>query len=42
MKTKTFIRKVGFGLSPDEPLPVNPLDWAKSEMAPTLEINIAL
>ena len=32
MKTKAFIRRVGFGLKPDEPVPSNPLDWAKDQM----------
>jgi uncharacterized protein (DUF1800 family) len=32
MKTKAFIRRVGFGLKPDELVPSNPLDWAKDQM----------
>ena len=32
MKTKAFIRRVGFGLRPDENVPKDPLDWAKSQM----------
>ena len=32
MKTKAFIRRVGFGLKPDEPVPSNPPDWAKDQM----------
>ena len=32
MKTKAFIRRVGFGLKPDEQVPTNPLDWAKEQM----------
>ena len=32
MKTKAFIRRVGFGLKPDEQVPINPLDWAKEQM----------
>ena len=32
MKTKAFIRRVGFGLKPDEKVPTNPLDWAKEQM----------
>ena len=32
MKTKAFIRRVGFGLKPDEQVPTNPLDWAKKQM----------
>ena len=32
MKTKAFIRRVGFGLQPDEQVPTNPLDWAKDQM----------
>ena len=32
MKTKAFIRRVGFGLKPDEKVPKNPLDWAKEQM----------
>ena len=32
MKTKAFIRRVGFGLKPDEKVPANPLDWAKEQM----------
>ena len=33
MKTKAFIRRVGFGLKPDEPVPSNPLDWAYNQKA---------
>ena len=32
MKTKAFIRRVGFGLRPDENIPKDPLYWAKSQM----------
>ena len=32
MKTKAFIRRVGFGLKPDEQVPENALDWAKNQM----------
>ena len=32
MKTKAFIRRVGFGLRPDENVPKDPLNWAKSQM----------
>ena len=32
MKTKAFIRRVGFGLRPDEKVPKDPLNWAKSQM----------
>ena len=32
MKPKSFIRKVGFGLRPEEKLPQDPLNWAKSQM----------
>ena len=32
MKTKAFIRRVGFGLKPDEKVPENPLEWAKEQM----------
>ena len=32
MKTKAFIRRVGFGLKPGERVPANPLDWAKDQM----------
>ena len=32
MKTKAFIRRVGFGLKPNEQVPANPLDWAKQQM----------
>jgi uncharacterized protein (DUF1800 family) len=35
MKPKSFIRKVGFGLRPDEKIPENPLNWAKSQMDST-------
>ena len=30
--TKAFIRRVGFGLRPDEDMPEDPLNWAKSQM----------
>ena len=32
MKPKSFLRKVGFGLRPDEKIPEDPLNWAKSQM----------
>ena len=32
MKTKAFIRRVGLGLRPDENVPKDPLNWAKSQM----------
>ena len=32
MMTKAFIRRVGFGLRPDEVIPEDPLNWAKSQM----------
>ena len=32
MKPRSFIRKVGFGLRPEEKLPQDPLNWAKSQM----------
>ena len=35
MKPKSFLRKVGFGLRPDEKIPENPLNWAKSQMDST-------
>ena len=28
MQPKNFIRRVGFGIRPDEPHPANPLNWA--------------
>ena len=32
MKPRSFIRKVGFGLRPEEKIPKDPLNWAKSQM----------
>ena len=32
MKPKSFLRKVGFGLRPNEKIPEDPLNWAKSQM----------
>ena len=32
MKHKAFIRRVGFGLRPEEKIPEDPLNWAKSQM----------
>ena len=32
MNTKAFIRRVGFGLRPDEHIPKDPLNWAQSQM----------
>ena len=35
MWNKGFIRKVGFGLRPNEKIPKNPLNWAKAQMNTT-------
>ena len=32
MKPRSFVRKVGFGLRPEEKIPKDPLNWAKSQM----------
>ena len=32
MNTKSFIRKIGFGLRPEEKIPEDPVNWAKSQM----------
>ena len=29
---KNFFRKVGFGIGPNEHVPVNPIDWAQSQV----------
>ena len=31
MRPRDFIRRVGFGLRPDEKLPLDPLAWASSQ-----------
>ena len=32
MNTKSFFRKIGFGLRPEENIPEDPVNWAKSQM----------
>ena len=37
--TRNFFRRVGFGLSPEQEMPYDPLEWSKSQVDRLPEFN---